>query len=135
MNIQESLDRILKSKKTFGQQFYEIFFANCPDVKQFFEGVNLERQAVLLTMALVVIEKQHSHPYAATEEYLKYLGSKHHNWKIPKHFYLDWTASMLEALEQFHGDDWNVSLKQEWHQAIEKVIEIMFQGYEQHFTV
>lgn len=135
MNIQESLQQILASKKIFGQQFYEVFFAKCPEATRFFEDVNIDRQAVLLTMALVVIEKQYSQPFTAAEEYLKYLGTKHHDRRIPKPLYADWTAAMLESLAQFHGDDWDESLKQQWQEAISKVIDFMFQGYEQHFTV
>jgi hemoglobin-like flavoprotein len=135
MNIQDSLQQILASKKLFGQQFYDLFFTKCPEVKKFFEGVNIDRQAVLLTMALVVIEKQFSSPFAAAEEYLKYLGSKHHNWKIPKTLYADWTEAMLATLAQFHGDDWDEALEQQWQEAIAQVLELMFQGYEQHYTV
>ena len=135
MNIRESLHEVLQSKRIFGHQFYDVFFTNSPDVKQYFKGVNFERQAVLLTMALVVIEKQYSHPYAATQEYLRYLGTKHHDWKIPKHLYADWKTSMLQTLARFHGEQWSESLEKEWGQAIDGVIEIMFQGYEQHFTV
>jgi hemoglobin-like flavoprotein len=135
MNIQDSLHRILASQKIFGRYFYETFFAQCPEARKYFEGVNIERQAVLLTMALVVIEKQHSCPYLAAEEYLKYLGTKHHDWRIPKRLYANWSAAMLATLAQFHGDDWEASVSQEWQEAIENVIGIMFQGYEQHFTV
>ncbi len=135
MNIQESLQQILASKEDFGQQFYKLFFAQCPEVKKYFAGVNIDRQAVLLTMALVVIEKQYSSPFAAAQEYLKYLGTKHHNWEIPKSLYAEWTVAMLESLAQFHGADWDESLQQQWQDAIAQVIELMFQGYEQHFTV
>ncbi len=135
MNIQDSLHRILASKKIFGQYFYETFFARCPEARQYFRNVNIERQAVLLTMALVVIEKQHGSAYLAAEEYLKYLGTKHHDWQIPKHLYANWSAAMLATLAQFHGDEWDESLGQQWQEAIEQVIGLMFQGYEQHFTV
>ena len=135
MNISESLHKILASKTIFGEYFYETFFATCPEVKQYFDGVNLERQAILLTMGLVVIEKQYARPYAAAEEYLKYLGTKHHDRGIPKHLYTDWTTAMLQTLERFHGKEWDDAIRQEWEEAIEQVIEVMFQGYEEHFTV
>lgn len=135
MNIQDSLQQILASKQMFGERFYETFFKRNPEVKKFFADVNIERQSVLLTMALVVIEKQYSCPFAAAEEYLKYLGTKHHDWKIPKSLYADWTAAMLDTLEKFHGSDWDEDLREEWRRAIAQVVDFMFQGYEQHFTV
>ena len=135
MNIQESLQQIIASKESFGQQFYETFFARCPDVKKFFADVNIERQAVLLTMALLVIEKQHSSPFAAAEEYLRYLGTKHRDWQIPQSLYSDWTAAMLETLKQFHADEWDQQLEKQWEDAITGVVDVMFQGYQTHFTV
>ena len=135
MNIQESLQQILSSKQAFGQQFYKKFFERCPEVMPFFADVNLDRQAVLLTMALLVIEKQHTSPFAAAEEYLRYLGTKHQQWNIPKPLYTAWTAVMLETLEHFLGDEWNESLAKEWEAAIARVIELMFQGYDQRYTV
>ncbi len=135
MNIQESLHQVLASKKVFGEYFYETFFTRCPEAKKYFAGVNIERQAVLLTMALVVIEKQRESPYLAAEEYLKYLGTKHHAWRIPQHLYADWLDAMMETLAKFHGQDWNEALSRQWREAIEKVIGIMFLGYEQRYTV
>jgi hemoglobin-like flavoprotein len=135
MNIAESLDQVLNSKQIIGETFYETFFANCPEVKPFFEGVNLQRQAVLVTMALIVIEQYYSNPYLATEKYVHYLGTKHHDRKIPKELYGKWCESMLETLAKFHGDDWSEALAKEWEQAILRVRDAMFQGYEEHFTV
>jgi hemoglobin-like flavoprotein len=135
MNIHESLHQVLASKNIFGESFYETFFHRCPEARGFFEGVNLDRQAVQLTMALMVIDKQYSHPYAAAAEYLRYLGTKHHDRSIPKHLYPQWCEAMLETLAKFHESDWDETLENQWREAIEKVIKIMFQGYEQHFTV
>jgi hemoglobin-like flavoprotein len=135
MNIQESLQQILASKKIFGELFYDTFFTKCPEVKKFFKDVNIERQAVALTMALVIIEKQYSKPFVAGEEYLKYLGTKHHDWKIPKTLYADWADAMIDTLREFHVNDWNDALEQQWRDAIGQVTKLMFEGYEQHFTV
>jgi hemoglobin-like flavoprotein len=135
MKIAESLEKVLNSKEIIGKSFYETFFANCPEVKPYFEGVNLQRQAVLVTMALIVIEQYYSNPYLATEKYVHYLGTKHHDRQIPKRLYVKWAESMLETLARFHGDEWSESLAGEWEQAICKVRDAMFQGYEEHFTV
>ncbi len=135
MNIAESLDRVLNSKQIIGESFYQLFFERHPEVKPFFEGVNLQRQAVLVTMALIVIEQYYSNPYLATEKYVQYLGTKHHDRKIPKHLYAKWAETMLETLARFHGDDWSESLAKQWGEAILRVQEAMFQGYEEHFTV
>ncbi|MHB0956467.1 MAG: globin domain-containing protein [Pirellulaceae bacterium] len=135
MNIQDSLHQVLASKTAFGEDFYRTFFRRCPEARVFFAGVDLERQAILLTMSLLVIEKQFAHPYAAAAEYLRYLGTKHHDRKIPKHLYAEWRDAMLETLAKFHATDWNDELQMQWYEAIELVTDLMFQGYKEHYTV
>lgn len=86
-------------------------------------------------MAMVVIEKQHDCPNLAAHEYLKYLGTKHHDRHIPKDLYAPWSEAMQATLARFHGEDWDEALADQWRQAIENVVDIMFQGYQQHYTV
>jgi hemoglobin-like flavoprotein len=135
MDISESLDRILDSQETFGNSFYDIFFERHPDVQQYFKDVNMKRQAVLLTMALIIVEQYFRSPYPATMKYLRYLGTQHSERSIPKELYPDWKAAMLETLEKFHAEDWNDELAKQWKQAIDNVTAVMFEGYEQHYTV
>ena len=135
MDISESLDRILESKQILGDSFYKIFLDRYPEVQEHFEGVNLQRQAVLLTMALIVVEQYYSNPYLATEKYLQYLGTKHHERRIPQDLYHKWAEAMLDTLEQFHGDDWDEGLADQWREAIGRSTELMFEGYAEHFKV
>ncbi len=135
MKIQDSLQQVLASQTMFGELFYPTLFRRCPAAQQYFQDVNLQRQSVLLTMALVVIEKQYSSPFSAAEEYLKYLGSKHHARQIPQSLYADWLEAMLETLATFHGEQWDDLLEQQWRDAVNQVIGFMFEGYQQHFTV
>jgi hemoglobin-like flavoprotein len=135
MNIHDSLHQVLASKTVFGDDFYQTFFRRCPEAKSYFADVDLQRQAVLLTMSLLVIEKQFGQPYAAAAEYLRYLGTKHHDRQIPKRLYVDWCDAMLETLERFHGTEWTHELRKQWQEAIELVTDLMFQGYQEHYTV
>ena len=135
MNIEESLGQVLNSQKVIGELFYEAFFGKNPQVKQFFGDVNLRRQSLLLTMALMVVERQYSQPFLATEAYLQYLGTRHCDWDIPRHLYPLWSETMLETLSGFHGHDWTPQLSDQWSEALDQVTEIMFQGYDQRFTV
>ena len=135
MNIHASIERVLTSQKIVGELFYEEFLEGFPEVQKHFHGVNMQRQAVLLTMALIVVEQFYSHPYAATRKFLQYLGSKHHEMQIPTELYGKWAEAMIATLKKFHGDDWNSDVEKEWSEAIDKTTEIMFDGYEQRFTV
>ncbi len=135
MDISESLNRILESNDIFGESFYEIFFNSYPDVQAYFDGVDMKRQAVLLTMALTVVEQFYSQQHLATKKYLMYLGMQHHAREIPEGLYTQWRDAMLETLFQFHGDDWTPQLASQWREAIEQTTHVMLQGYQHHFTV
>ena len=50
MDIQQSLDVILRSSEVVGEGFYETFFERHPDARPFFQDVNMSRQVILLTM-------------------------------------------------------------------------------------
>lgn len=135
MNISKSLDYILNSKEILGHTFYEVFLEDYPEVQKYFEGVNIVRQGVLLTMALIVVEQYYRHPYEATKKYLQYLGTKHHDLNIPKELYPKWQAAMIKTLARIHGDQWDETLSAEWSEAFDRATALMFDGYETHFTV
>ena len=134
MDIHESVELILAAQDTWGERFYDVFLHQYPDVQEYFSGVNLSRQGVLLTMALIVVEQYYSGEYPATEKYLQYLGSKHDEMNIPRELYAKWTAALMSTLEQFHGDNWSKSLAQQWSEAISRCVDVMFKGYGQRLT-
>jgi len=131
MDIHESIDRILDCEDMiFGDAFYEVFLARYPQVQKYFEGVNMQRQSVLLTMAMLVIEQYEGSAYPAASRYLKELGAKHHEWKIPRDTYPYFRDALLDALRRFHGEDWDDDLADEWGAAIDLTTIQMMKGYE-----
>jgi hemoglobin-like flavoprotein len=135
MNIRESVHRILRSQESLADLFYRLFLDHYPEVRQHFQGVDLKYQAVLLTMALLVMERHHSASYPATETYLKYLGTKHRTRGVPAELFPCFRDALLATLERFHGSDWDGGLAGQWKKAIERATETMLEGYKQHFTV
>jgi hemoglobin-like flavoprotein len=129
MDIQESLHRLLQSKESFGVLFYEVFFERCPEARAYFAGINMDYQAALLTMALKILEAYSTHRYPAMASYLKYLGHKHHSRAILPELYPRWRDALLDALERFHGPDWDDTTAVQWREAFERAREVMFQGY------
>ncbi len=135
MQIGDSVESILADKDILGTQFYEVFFTRYPDVKKYFDGVKIERQAVLLTTALALIEHNYDKPSPAITEYLRYLGTRHHEWQIPRELYASWTDAMLATLSKFHGSDWSDELQRQWREAIGRAAELMLEGYEARYHV
>lgn len=129
MDIEESLEQIFASTDLFGESFYELFLTAYPDVQKYFEGIDMNRQAVMLTMALTLVEQYASSKYPAARKYLQQLGKVHQERGIPSELYEQWRDAMLEALFQFHGDDWDGHLATQWREAIETAIDVMLQSY------
>lgn len=130
MDIGASLKKVLDSRDLFGTIFYEEFFSRYPEVKKYFDGVDMNRQALVLTMALTVIEHHHNGSYGAVEHYLQHLGTAHHRRGIPLDLYPKWIDTMLHTLERFLGQDWDPELAASWREAFEETYEAMQQGYE-----
>jgi hemoglobin-like flavoprotein len=135
VDIHESVHRILQNKECFADLFYVVFLQDEPAIQQHFHKVNLRHQAVLLTMALLVMERHFAYLYPATEMYLNYLGTKHHSRGIPAELYPRFRDALLATLERFHGKDWNSHLATQWRQAIDHASESMLKGYRQSFHV
>jgi len=135
MDINESLNRILHARDALGELFYDHFLSTYPELQQHFDGVDFKRQRVQLVTALMIIERYHTDPTPAVEQYLQYLGTKHNELNIPKEGYGKWTGAMIETMGRFHGDDWSSTLEEQWREAIGKATALMFEGYETRVTV
>tara|TARA_R110002049_G_scaffold27321_2_gene94318 strand:+ start:562196 stop:562591 length:396 start_codon:yes stop_codon:yes gene_type:complete len=130
MHITESIDEILRSEHSLGARFYERFFKECPHLQTYFRGVDMDRQAILLTSAIVLVETIQSRKASGLGPYLQMLGRQHQARGISREDFTDWTESMLLTLAEFHGDRWSKSLECEWHQAISNVAQKMLEAYE-----
>ena len=135
MNIHDSVEKILRSKEVFGESFYQVFFRRFPEVAQYFRDIDMERQSLVLTLSVSIVEQYFTRGYPATEKYLKYLGTQHHKRGIPRELYSMWRDAMLETLEDFLADGWNDELAAEWHAAIDRATNLMFEGYDEYFRV
>lgn len=130
MNISESVDAIMEDGDLIGGHFYDLFFEEFPDSKRFFAGVDMKRQAAVLTSALVLVESIYTKSSLALIPYLKHLGKVHQDRDIYPQDYSNWLTAMLKTLAKFHGQDWSSSLEQEWRNALQNAINVMLSSYE-----
>jgi len=135
MTIQESLRRVLEDRDGVAALFYDLFFDRHPEAKPLFKDVNLKYQTVLLTMALMVVERHHAGGYRATQLYLRHLGHKHHRRAVPPELYPKWVESLLAALEKFHGADWDAEAAGQWRAALDGASDVMLAGYSEPVPV
>ncbi len=131
MQISESIQQIVSHEGLVTDLFYIKYLDRYPELRKYFEGVEMQQQAVLLKMALTVIQQYYDHRFPAAEQYLLVLGSKHDRRGIPRQLYSDWRDCMLDTLEQFHGNRWSAELEDDWTQAIHLATEVMLRGYDQ----
>jgi hemoglobin-like flavoprotein len=135
MNLEASLEQILESNHQFGEMFYDIFFEEYPEAKDYFEGTNMRGQAMMLSVALRLMGDYHARGFAAIEHYLQVLGTRHSDRRIPREMYPKWRDALLATLAHFHDSDWNDTLAAEWRDAIDAVSEVMFKGYDERSSV
>jgi hemoglobin-like flavoprotein len=129
VDIAESSHLIQSREEIVTDLFYDIFLDRHPEVREYFVGVNLAHQAAVLRMVLLLIDQHFRHPTPALEQYLKIIGYRHGQRKIPAELYPKFRDCLLETLGRFHGVEWSRGLQGQWHAAIDNAAGIMLQGY------
>jgi hemoglobin-like flavoprotein len=130
MDIQESLRQILEeAEDPLADRFYRVFFEQHPEMQRYFENVNLRFQGVMLTMALQLVAQNYESPQPAVEDYLRLLGHKHCVRGIPVEAYPLFQETLLDALAEFHGDDWDAQVEKQWREALDGAVQIMVTGH------
>ena len=136
MDIRVSLQLILSSSDPrFSERFYQNFFSHYPDVEEWFTGVDLRRQGILLAMALQVIVEHHLRHHLAMKNYLRLLGNRHHGLGIPASDYQKFETSLLTTLGEFHAERWNEDLATQWRSACAEAMQLMGEGHADDFQV
>jgi hemoglobin-like flavoprotein len=135
MNLHDSVRFLLTKQQTLADLFYTRFLQSRPDARPHLEGLTLHHQAVMLTMGLMISERQHTGAYPATESYLRYLGTRHHVRGVPQDLYAPFVEVFLEVLAEVHGQDWDEALAAAWRSALAEAVRLMLDGYETHYTV
>jgi hemoglobin-like flavoprotein len=136
MDIHESVHKVLADQQAVADLFYTRFLDNHPEIRRFFDGVDMKRQAVLLGMTLLLIEHHYVHRYPMSESYLQILGHRHQTRRgIPAWTYGPFRDCLLESLAQFHGAEWDEKLARQWTEAIDLASRAMLAGYDQDISV
>jgi hemoglobin-like flavoprotein len=129
-SLEQSVHEILsRSKDRLGDLFYRDFLEHYPELQPYFSKLDLHVQATMLMNALHLVVAHAGNRHAATTEYLKILGYRHHQQQIPLDAFPKFIDSMLAALARFHGPEWSVELARAWRSAFEEATAAMQAGY------
>ena len=133
MQLDESLQRVLADKEPIIRRFYDRFLAEQPQAERLFVDVDLEKQALMLTMALIVVEAYSRDSYPAVEHYLHVLGDRHREAGIPRELFTPFRDCLIDTIRLSQLDDWDDDLTVAWQNALDRATQTMFQGYEGDF--
>lgn len=130
MQLDESLQHVLSNKESVIRRFYDRFLIENPEARALFADVDLQKQALMLTMTLIVIEAHSRDTYPAVEHYLHVLGDRHREAGVPRELFRPFRDCLIEIIRECQAATWDESLADEWRAAIDRATETMFHGYE-----
>lgn len=130
MQLEESLQRVLTDKQPVIRRFYDRFLVENPEARRLFVNVDLKRQALMLTMALIVVEAHSRDSYPAVQHYLHVLGDRHREAGVPRELFAPFRDCLIATIREGQVEDWNDRLAGEWRVAIDRATDSMFHGYD-----
>lgn len=116
LELQRSLDYILRNEEAFASKFYNRVFEKAPEARALFKN-NMASQGRLLTHMLGGIVYSMSRPEHLTLG-LKMLGESHARYGVNKTHYPVVLSSLLETIEEELGDYSSGQLLKAWEQAL-----------------
>ncbi len=123
LEVQATLDMILKNETEFAEKFYARVFTKAPQVRDLFKK-NLLDQGRMLTHMLGGIVYSLSRP-----EYLilglRSLGRQHKTYGVEKEHYPIVKEALLETIEEELGEACNYKILHAWESALDLVIHSM----------
>ena len=129
MEVQASLDILLKDEEGFAKRFYDRVFELAPVARGLFKG-DMTRQGRLLTHMLSGIVYSLSRP-----NYLKMglraLGKSHIKYGVLPDHYPIVKQALLETIEAELGDHYSEAIGSAWEQALTLVLTFMLEGTQQ----
>ncbi|WP_200975571.1 adenylate/guanylate cyclase domain-containing protein [Echinicola sp. 20G] len=128
LEVQATLDLLLKNEDRFAQRFYEKLFIRAPGVQSLFKK-NMLEQGRMLTHMLSGIIYSLSRP-----EHLKMglhqLGKQHIHYGVKKEYYPILKEVILDAIKEELGDAHNGNVQKAWENAIDLVTAVMKESYD-----
>ena len=130
MQLDESLQRVLADKDQVIHRFYSRFLSEQPSAVPLFDGVDLKKQALMLTVALIVAQAHSREDYPAVEHYLLVLGDRHREAGVPRELFAPFRDCLVETIRMSQPDEWDEDLANAWRAALNRATQTMFEGYD-----
>ncbi|MEO1094155.1 MAG: globin family protein [Cyanobacteria bacterium J06638_28] len=128
--LEDSFAKIKPNAMAFSECFHRHLFANHPEVKPMFDEVSLELQEKKLVASLALIVENLHNPEALAHA-LQALGAYHVTKGTLPEQYPHIGQALLQAFEEYLGQDWTDEVAQAWMGAYKTISDIMLSGAEQ----
>ena len=123
LELQTSLDHLLKQEQQFAEKFYDRLFQKAPKVRQLFKG-DMSAQATILTHMLVGIVYAMSRPEQMSMGLAK-LGKSHAGYGVKAEHYPIVLSVLLEVIKECLGSNLTESVENAWQTALTLVTDRM----------
>ena len=127
--LKEHLAQVSEHESELTDRVYESLFAKRPDAVELFGTYSRANQQRMMTetlgAVLNMLDQEHW-----LGEYVHAMGSRHQfSYETPADMYPPYAEAMLEALAAVSGPDWTPELARSWKAALDRVNEMMTDGY------
>jgi methyl-accepting chemotaxis protein len=123
--VQHSYREITR-ERMLAPLFYARLFERSPEARALFP-VEMSRQQAHFNVALAVLVWNLDY-LGALDEPLRELGARHVEYGVKREHYAEFRDTLLEVLAESAGDLWTPQLRDDWWQALTRVIAAMFEG-------
>jgi hemoglobin-like flavoprotein len=125
--LRQSFDLVVEREPHLTKRFYEIFFERYPEVKPMFRRNAPEQQQKMLTETLVAV-LDHLEDAQWLQTNLAALGRKHVDYGVEEHMYPWVGESLISAMSEVAGDEWNDQIADSWAAAYRAITEMALAG-------
>ena len=125
--LRRTFDVVMERQPMLMHRFYEILFERHPEAKALFGRRSQAAQEKMLTEALVAV-LDHLEDAAWLTDTLKGLGAKHVSYGVTDEMYGWVGGSLLAALGEAAGPQWNDEAQAAWGEAYDAIAGLMKSG-------
>jgi len=125
-NLAKNWHQVCANGESVALFFYSHLALTRPDIRALF-GVDMTTQRDRFVTAFGHIVAS-AHDVTAIGPYLRRLGQAHADWGARPEHYPAMGASLFATLAQFLGTAWTPAVARDWHEAYQRISEVMIDG-------
>jgi methyl-accepting chemotaxis protein len=126
--LKESFALLAPDADKLVANFYSLLFERYPKVKPLFKNVSPEDQHKKLVSALQGVVKNLDKP-STLKKILTEMGKRHQGYGALEAHYEAVSTTLLEAMSELAGSEWNNSFEEAWRVALALISKLMLAGY------